>query len=119
MASGGRREGAGRPPGAVNKTTADIKALAQSFGAAAVERLAHLAMKAESETAQIAACKELLDRGYGRSVQSLQNLDEHGNPTNSPMRVVVEFLGDAAPKPVDDVRPETGYRSPAGVELIG
>ena len=119
MASGGKREGAGRPPGAVNKTTADIKALAQSFGADVVARLAHLAMKAESETAQIAACKELLDRGYGRAVQQNQNLDRDGNPTDAPMRVVVEFLGDAAPPRADTSKPAAEPRRTGGVELIG
>lgn len=118
MPKGGKREGAGRPSGSLSKTTADIRALAQSFGAEAINRLAHLAMNAENETAQIAACKELLDRGYGRSVQSLQNLDEHGNPTNAPMRVVVEFLGDAATPRVAADKSE-GRRLAGSVDLIG
>lgn len=119
MAKGGKREGAGRPPGAVNKTTADIRALAQSFGADVIARLAHLALNAEAETAQIAACKELLDRGYGRAVQSLQNLDGDGNPTDAPMRVVVEFLGDAAPPHVEASKFEGQARRTGGVDLVG
>lgn len=118
MSNGGKREGAGRPVGSVNKTTADIRALAQQFGPAVIERLAHLAVNGESEQSQIAAGKELLDRGYGRSVQSLQNLDEHGNPTNAPMRVVVEFLGDAATPRVAADKFE-GRRLAGSVDLIG
>jgi hypothetical protein len=95
MPVGGKREGAGRPVGSLNKTTADIKALAQSFGPAAIMRLAELAgfaldpddetgtkrlPPAASETAQIAATKELLDRGYGKSVQPQSGPDGESNP---------------------------------------
>lgn len=54
-----------------------------------------------------------------RDTQSLQNLDAAGNPTDAPMRVVVEFLGDPAPPRVDASKPETGPRLSGGVELIG
>lgn len=86
MPVGGKREGAGRPPGAVNKTTADIKALAQSYGPAAIKKLAELAgldptgIPAESEVARISATKELLDRGFGKSVQPQSGPDGEGNP---------------------------------------
>lgn len=119
MASGGKREGAGRPPGALSKTTADIRSLAQSFGADAIARLAHLALNAENETAQISACKELLDRGFGKSVQSLQNLDAEGNPADAnKLKVTVEYLGDPAPARVDQsavVMP----RIAGSVDLVG
>lgn len=61
----------GRHKGAANKATAEVKALAQAYTADVITRLAYLALKAESEQAQVAACKELLDRGHGRSVQSV------------------------------------------------
>jgi hypothetical protein len=72
---GGRRPGGGRPLGSRNKATADIRALAQPYGPAAVLMFAEMAgllpgkPPAESEQARIAAGKELLDRGYGRSMQ--------------------------------------------------
>jgi hypothetical protein len=119
MAGGGKRQGAGRPVGSVNKNTADIRALAQSFGPDVVARLAHLALHAESEMAQIAAGRDLLDRGYGRAVQSLQNLDRDGNPSDGPMRVVVEFLGDAAPQRADASGPDSEPRRAGDVQLIG
>jgi hypothetical protein len=65
--AGGRREGAGRKLGSPNKVTADVRNIAQEFGPVAVKELARLALHAESETARVAAIKELLDRAYGKS----------------------------------------------------
>jgi hypothetical protein len=71
----GERRG-GRKPGTPNKHTAEIRAVAQQYGPAAIAALAELSglapgTRAESETARIAAIKELLDRGYGKSAQPL------------------------------------------------
>lgn len=60
---------AGRPKGALNKTTAEVKELAQKHGPAAIQTLAKLAKSADSDAAKIAACKELLDRAYGKAAQ--------------------------------------------------
>lgn len=60
---------AGRPKGARNKTTAEVKALAQEHGPAAIKTLAKLAKEADSDAAKIAACRELLDRAYGKAAQ--------------------------------------------------
>ena len=68
-ARGGKREGAGRPKGARNKTTAEVKALAQSYAPAAIKELARLSTGAESEAARVAASKEILDRAYGKPMQ--------------------------------------------------
>jgi hypothetical protein len=78
---GGRREGAGRKAGAVNKATAGIKALAQPYGAPAVAELARLAgltgaPGAQNEATRVAALKELLDRGFGRATQHVAGDDE-------------------------------------------
>jgi hypothetical protein len=96
--TGGRREGAGRPAGALNKATRDIKALAQQQGPAAIARLVTLGgllpggmHKAESEGAQIAAIKELLDRGYGKATQPLS-----GDPDGPPLAVDFRWA-DALP----------------------
>lgn len=76
----GRKTG-GRQKGSVNKSTAELKALAQTFTQEAVEELARLAKTAESEAARVAAIKEILDRGHGKSPQSVQvNGDEEGGP---------------------------------------
>jgi len=66
----GRKTG-GRTAGTPNKATSEIKALAQAHAAIAIAELARLAIKAESEAARVAAIKELLDRGYGKSAQPL------------------------------------------------
>lgn len=60
---------AGRPKGALNKTTAEVKTLAQKHGPDAIKTLATLAKSADSDAAKIAACKELLDRAYGKAAQ--------------------------------------------------
>lgn len=67
----GRKTG-GRVAGTPNKSTAEIKALAQKHGADAIARLAFLAVNAESEQAQVAAIKELLDRGYGKPTTTVE-----------------------------------------------
>jgi len=59
----------GRQKGTLNKATKDVKALAQKHGADAIKTLATLAKKADSDAAKIAACRELLDRGYGKASQ--------------------------------------------------
>src|ERR1700730_11221459 len=69
MAGRGSRPGerrGGRQTGTPNKATADVKALAQSYAAAAVKELARLALNAQSEQARVAAIKEILDRAYGK-----------------------------------------------------
>jgi hypothetical protein len=75
---GGKRPGSGRKAGIPNKATADCKACAHKYGPAAIKELAKLAGllpggkgKAVSEQAQIAACREILDRGYGKPSQPL------------------------------------------------
>ncbi|MCL2656825.1 MAG: hypothetical protein FWD62_05275 [Betaproteobacteria bacterium] len=70
----------GRTKGTPNKTTADVKALAQRYGKQAIERLAKLMTSAESEATQVAAAKELLDRGYGKSKQAVELTGEDGGP---------------------------------------
>lgn len=81
-ARGGQRPGAGRKKGVQNKATADIKALAQQYGAQAIHTLFTLMQQADSAQAQIAAAKELLDRGYGKSVQSNEITGKDGESLN-------------------------------------
>jgi hypothetical protein len=61
----------GRKRGGKNKATADVKALAGEYGPEAIEHLAKLMRTAESEQAQVAAAKELLDRAYGKPPQAI------------------------------------------------
>lgn len=61
----------GRPKGALNKATAEIKAAARKHGPEALKVLVELMKKADSEQARIAAAREVLDRGYGKATQPL------------------------------------------------
>jgi hypothetical protein len=74
----GKKTG-GRVKGTLNKATADIKALAMEHAPAAMQELARLATKAESEAARVAAIKELFDRGFGKAKQSIGG-DDDGVP---------------------------------------
>lgn len=64
----GRKTG-GRQKGTLNKATADVKAAAQKYGPAALLTLAGIMKKGDSDASRVAAAKELLDRGYGKSRQ--------------------------------------------------
>ncbi|HEY4846246.1 MAG TPA: hypothetical protein VIH87_00220 [Methylocella sp.] len=62
----GRKTG-GRKAGTPNKATAEIRQIAAVHGPAAIKRLVAL-MKGSGPVA-VAACRELLDRGYGKAPQ--------------------------------------------------
>ena len=62
-------------PGGRPKVLAELRELARSHAPAAIEELARLAIKARSEPARIAAIRELLDRGYGKSTQYIADND--------------------------------------------
>lgn len=77
---GGSRQGAGRPVGALNKATSEVRELAAAWGPEAIQQAATLAGlvrdkagivvgQAESEQARIAALSIILDRAYGRPSQ--------------------------------------------------
>ena len=74
---GGRRPGAGRKRGSNSRATRDQKVtlsdLARSHATTAIETLVILATQADSDSAKISACKELLDRGYGRAPQAVEH----------------------------------------------
>lgn len=94
--SGGRRKGS------LNKATKDLKEAARLHCEAAVARLAHLMFHAQSEQAQIAACKELLDRGYGKPAQAII-----GDEDEAPIKTVMEIVwggtkGSRPDTPIED-----------------
>lgn len=66
----GRKTG-GRTAGTLNKATAELKVLAAQYTQTAVTELARLITGAESETARVAAIKEMLDRAHGRAPQAV------------------------------------------------
>jgi hypothetical protein len=71
----GERRG-GRQKGTPDRTTAEIKEIAQQFGAGCIMSLAELAgltdrPGADNPAVQVQALRELLDRGYGKTAQVL------------------------------------------------
>lgn len=57
----------GRKAGTPNRASADVKALAQDYGEEAIDKLVQVMRTAPNYQAQVAAAKELLDRGYGKA----------------------------------------------------
>lgn len=79
----------GRQKGSPNKSTLEIKLIAQEHGARAIELLADLMVNAQAESTKVAAAKELLDRGYGKSSQAITG--EGGAPLLPP---IIQFVID-------------------------
>ena len=59
--------------GTPNKSTATIRELAGQHGPMALAELARLANNADSEQTRVSACKEILDRAYGKSTQNINS----------------------------------------------
>jgi hypothetical protein len=57
-----------------------VQELARLHAPRIIVELARLALKAKSETARIAAIRELLDRGYGRPRQAMEVSVSAGDP---------------------------------------
>jgi len=72
---GGARQGAGRPAGALNKDTAEkrkaIAELAKEHTRAALDALVDVMEHGQSESARVSASNAILDRAYGKPMQSM------------------------------------------------
>ena len=82
------RKGESGNPGGRPKVLAEVQELARQHAPSAIAELARLALKAKRETARIAAIRELLDRGYGRSRQAVEVSAPVGDPLD-PLRVLM------------------------------
>jgi hypothetical protein len=75
MTRGGKRPGAGRPQGALNRATesqrATLSELARDHTEEAVAALVDVMRHGASESARIAAANAVLDRGYGKAAVNL------------------------------------------------
>lgn len=61
------------------KVPTEIKSLARSYTEMAIQSLAGIAQNGQSESARVAACGILLDRGWGKPVQPHDG-DGEGGP---------------------------------------
>lgn len=81
---GGRRPGAGRPKGAKDRATADLKTsleeLARSHAPEALQVLVSVARASESDAARVSAANAILDRGYGKPRQAMEHTGADGGP---------------------------------------
>jgi hypothetical protein len=82
------RKGVSGNPGGPPKFFGDLQELARMHAPTAIVELGRLALKAKSETARIAAIRELLDRGYGRARQSV----EVYSPGIDPIKMLLEEM---------------------------
>jgi hypothetical protein len=95
----GKKTGGGTRKGVPNKVTADVKAVAQEYGEEAVCTLAQIMRGSDMPpAARVSAAKELLDRGYGKAPQTI----DQTTTTKQPLPVLTpEELREAA-KSADD-----------------
>ena len=56
----------GRKLGTPNKACRDLREVAQQYTPVAIQTLAHICERGESEAARVAAANGLLDRGHGK-----------------------------------------------------
>lgn len=82
MQNGGKREGAGRKQGSINKVKLELRAAAREHTQAALDTLVEIMNDTMSpHAARISAANILLDRGHGKSTQSV-DVDHTANISN-------------------------------------
>jgi hypothetical protein len=83
-------------PGGRPKVLGDLRELARQHAPAAIKELVRLARNAKSETARVAAIRELLDRGYGKPGQLISGINEREverpEPTNEQIARALALL---------------------------
>lgn len=89
MAHGGARRGAGRPKGRVTQAKRDLMEMAKDHGETALAVLVEIATnKQASEGARVSAANALLDRGYGKPTQTVDNKSSDGSMTPTKIEIV-------------------------------
>lgn len=72
-------------PGGRKRTDQDLQALIRSYCPAAIQALADIVRTGTNERARVMAANSLLDRGYGKPVQTIKGEGEGG-------KIVVQVL---------------------------
>ena len=82
MAGGGSKPGerrGGRQKGTPNKSSGEMRELAQAYGPKALATIVRL-MDSQDDDMKLRASQTLLDRGYGKPSQQLQHAGHDGGP---------------------------------------
>lgn len=90
MAHGGKREGAGRKPGAVSAAKRQLAEMAKDHAEMALKVLADIASSGEGESARVSAATAILDRAYGKPSQPMLHGGDPENPL--PVSIPVVFV---------------------------
>lgn len=99
----GKKTG-GRVAGTPNKATRDIKEIARTYTAEAMETLVRLLQREDAPAAQLGAAKEILDRGYGKATQIIA-----GDADNPVVVTRIELVAEPLkPKQTYDASGERG-----------
>lgn len=88
-----RKPGSGRKKGSVNRTTQQMRELAQQHGPDALQVLVGIMSFGASETARIAAAREVLDRAYGKVAQPVEVADMRVNTDGWSKQRLAAFHG--------------------------
>lgn len=92
---GGARPGAGRKPGKLSQAKRDIAEKAKEYGEKALQTLADICEKGETESARVAAANALLDRGYGKAPQKIDATVDIRSEDTEALRAELERLAPA------------------------
>ena len=115
MPRGGKREGAGRKKGAKDGTPRgtppvliapaqerrELREAAREFSSDALDALVKICRSGHSESARVAAANALLDRGYGKPVQTIDSTvrkqpGELTGITDAELEHIAKSSGDGA-----------------------
>ena len=66
--------------GTPNRSTSEVKAIAQQYGYAMIAEFVRIAKGSTSDAARVSAIKEILDRGYGKAPQAVTGGGTDGRP---------------------------------------
>lgn len=70
---GGKRVGSGRKKGIPNRLTSSLKQYAAQYGEEAIDKLVEVMRNSEAPVNSVVmAARELLDRGFGKPIQSVE-----------------------------------------------
>lgn len=83
----------GRKVGSLNKTTHEIRTIAQRYGGLAIDTLLDVMQNAKSDTARIAAATTMLDRAYGKPTQAVEIGEGKPDTRNWPTLQICTYYG--------------------------